>query len=219
MKKIFALLLACALLLPCLAGFTVLATGKVATKPFVAITWSDIDEDIQDFEYADEMYTIHIRTDTSVIPYFLKSGVGTDMDMIVADMKKEMDSRPEGMRYFHVHGLTKAFSYQAEDTIYLDNGADHIKVLFEDLMRRYYEIGGKLDGMVQDLEYIGLSSYYITQDLKKNTNLFQEIMENPRYLTDVRPMLEERGFLFYNEDSYTPELFSVSENSPLNSKV
>jgi len=81
-------------------GFTALATDgtAVGTKPFVALTWSDIEEDIQAYENANEMHTIHILEDKNGEPYSYRVGVGSDIDKILADMKKEMDSRPEDKR-------------------------------------------------------------------------------------------------------------------------
>ena len=216
MKKILAFALTCAMLLPLLAGMPipVAAEGAVGTKPFVALTWSDIEEDIQAYDNANEMHTIHILEDKNGEPYFYRVGVGSDLDKIVQDMKAEMDSRPENMRYFHVHGLAKAFGYKAEAKIYLDNGVDKIKVMFEDLMKRYYDIGGQLTGMVQDLEYVGMSSYYLTLDLQSDPLLFNKIVSHPNYATEVRPLLAERGFKFYpNPSEYAPEIFGVSDNS------
>ena len=53
------------MLLPLLAGMPipVAAEGAVGTKPFVALTWSDIEEDIQAYDNANEMHTIHILLD------------------------------------------------------------------------------------------------------------------------------------------------------------
>ena len=71
MKKFLALILSCAVLLPLLAGVTAFATDPVPavdTKPFVALTWSDIAEDIQAYDNANEMHTIHILLDKNGEP-------------------------------------------------------------------------------------------------------------------------------------------------------
>ena len=81
-------------------------------------------------------------------------------------------------------------------------------------MKKYYEIGGTLTGVILDLEYVGLSSYSLSQDMVTDPLLMQKIVEDPHYETEVRPLLEERGFEFWpNPNEYAPEIYSAHQKS------
>ena len=45
----------------------------------------------------------------------------------------------------------------------------------------------------------------------KNPLVYKQIVEDPRYATQIRPLLEERGFKFYEKvTDYTPEIYGIS---------
>ena len=114
-----------------------------------------------------------------------------------------------------------------EDALFFDYAIDQMKVIMDFFFKAYKDIGGQLDGLVIDLEYVGLSTYYLVdtdgddyQDnsLLENPDLLRDIVKNPKYYTQIRPMLEEWGFIFYDagdpvkQASYT-ELYSIHKNA------
>ena len=216
MKKQLALLLACILLLSNLAGCSVSAAeGKSAdftVEPFYGVGGTEV--------YASDLFSnvrnysrVNIGVKNGVV-YVSRPGCGTDLDKIVADLKADMDSRPKGMRYLQIFGTRNAFGANPQSVIYLDDGVDQLRDVIWNLMQKFHEIGGTLTGVALDLEYIGLSSYYLSQDMVTDPLLMQKIVEDPHYATEVRPLLEERGFEFWpNPNEYAPEIYSAHQKS------
>ena len=218
MKKYLALLLVCVMLLPLLAGCRVSADeeydpSKVGVEPFHIVTWSEIKESLATFDNVNELYTVNCSVSGETVK-ISRTGVGSDLDKVVADMKKEMDARPEGQRYLHVWAPAKAFRMAPEAVIYLDKGVDALKETFTTLINKCAAANVPIKGVIIDLEYVGLSTYYITQDIGKDSTLLGKIVKHPNYATEVRPLLEERGFNFYPDTSdYMSELWPVNSNS------
>ena len=226
MKKLFALLLALALLLPLGLVPVANAEGEFTVEPFYALSWSDFDE--KTYPYIDGLVwsTWSVAGSNTKITHNGASvtyGSYTDADVtkFAETLKATMDARPEGTRYWHMWAPGRILRMKPENVIYLDYGVDQMKELATAIIKKYKEIDGKLDGVVIDTEYLGISSYYIKSDTKNNTNnavknplVYKEIVEDPRYATEVRPLLVERGFKFYeNVTDYTPEIYGISGNA------
>jgi len=227
MKKIFAFLLMLAMLLP--MGLLPVANAEEFTEePFYALSWSDMDN--KAYPYLDGLVQSNFSTSgaNATISYsgvqvvYNKDGLDqAKVKQFAEKMKATMDARPDGMRYWHLWAPGKVLRLKPENIIYLDYGVDMMKVLVHDILKAYKEIGGKLDGLVVDTEYIGMSSYYIYTNTDKNPNnatkdamIYKKIVEDPRYATEVRPLLEERGFKFYhNITDYTPEIYSIAKGA------
>ena len=214
MKKFLSMLLVVVMLVP----MALVANAETVTKkPFYGMSWSAVDESQQD--YIRKGYTVNIMQDAKTkkfycqLPYMGTSV--TDMDQIGRIIAAEMDRLPEGTRHLNLNGFAHIFRQDVEDVIYLDNGAAQAKKLFTALIKVCKKYDAKVEGIILDFEYIGLSSYYLTsKDYVSDPLIFQKIVDNPRYATDVRPMLEERGFKFYpNPTEYTPEIWAANTKS------
>jgi len=170
MKKIFALLTVLALLLP--MGLAANADSAEA-KPFYGLGWSDFNRN--KFPHLDGLVTMNIGLGSGGITLSyggakITSGKIDDvqLDKMVAALKKEMDARPEGMRYIHFFGPAKALGASPKNVIYLDYGVDLLRELTSALFEKYKAADGKVEGAVMSTLYTGLSSYYIkTNDAKK----------------------------------------------------
>ena len=217
MKKIFALVLALALLLPMGLVPVANAEGEVKAQPFYVLSWSDMNN--LQYSYLDGLVQANFNNigDKATLSYSgSKVQAGNindaDVDKFCQSLKKTMDNRPEGLRYLHLFGPAKVFKLNPKNVVYLDHAADQMREILMAILKRYKEIDGKLDGLVIDVEYIGMSSFYIYAKNDKNPNnavanplVYKDIIDDPRYLTEVRPLLEERGFKFYkNITDYTP---------------
>ena len=225
MKKLLALFLALALLVPMGLLSVASADGEVTAEPFYALSWSDFDN--KTYPYIDGLvwstWSVVGNSDTAKITHNNASvtyGQYTDADVtqFAQTMKATMDARPEGMRYWHTWIPQRILKMKPENIIYLDYGVDQMKDILYAIIKKYKEIGGKLDGIVIDTEYVAMSSYYIYTNTDKNPNnatkdplIYKKIVEDPRYATEVRPLLEERGFKFYdNITDYTPEIYGIT---------
>ena len=227
MKKALVLLLVLAMLVPmCLIQPA--KAAEVTADPFYALGWSDFDDDT--YQYLDGLYQINWKTLGGSVG--LNSAIlgNADFDAKIEALakttKKEMDSRPAGARYIHTFGPASVYKSSIEDALFMDFSVDQMVQVMDAFLKKYKELGGLLDGIVVDVEYIGLSTYYLfdtgwsenNNDLIDNPNLLRDIVKNPKYKTEIRPLLEEWGFIFYDagdaakQASYT-ELFSVTKNA------
>ena len=226
MKKAFAILLAVAIMIPmCLIG-TVSAEGEVTAKPFYTLGWSDFDE--KNYPYLNGLHQINFsyvgdRVKLSGIQHSHENFEEQALSL-AKSIKKEMDSRPAGARYLHTWAPAKAYRLAPKNAIFMDHAVDQMVDIMDMLLKKYKEIGGQLDGIVVDVEYIGLSTHYLIDtngsdqpnNLIANPDLLRQIVADPRYATEIRPMLEEWGFVFYqaaNPDqqaAYT-ELYALSK--------
>ena len=226
MKKIFALVFALALLLPMGLIPVAKAEGEVTVQPFYVLSWSDMNN--QQYPYLDGLVQANFNNigDKATLSYGgskIFAGNITDeaVDKFCQALKKTMDERPAGMRYLHLFGPAKILKLSPKNIIYLDHGVDQMKDVTSAFLKRYKEIGGLLDGLVIDTEYIGLSNHYINNQNDRNNNnavnnplIYKQIVDDPRYLTEVRPLLEERGFKFWTAiTDYTPEIYSINKSN------
>ena len=223
MKKLLALALVLAMLIPMGLIPVANADGEVTVQPFYSLGWSDFDD--EKYPYLDGLLTTNFKNigDKAIIYYGggqMMYGSYTDADVtkVAEAIKKEMDTRPAGARYWHMFGPAKIMKLAPKNVMYLDFGVDQLKDLTTALLKKYKEIGGQLDGLVIDIEYVGLSSWYIyanstdkqPNNYQKNKNVYADIVNDPRYATQIRPLLEERGFPFWpNPSGQQSEIYSI----------
>ena len=216
MKKLFAILLVLTLLVP--MALTPVAKADVAAKPYYLLGWSDYDN--AKFPYLEGLASSGIKNiGDKVILYYgsasMMYGSYTDEDVtaFAQAMKKEMESRPVGMRYWHFYGPAIAMKLAPKYEVYLDHGVDQLKELCTAALKKMQEIGCPLEGIVVDTEYIGMGSWYLQDNANKDPLFYNKIVSDPRYATEIRPLLVERGFRFYEPVSeYTPEIYSINHN-------
>ena len=215
MKKLLAILLVLTMVLPMCVGVTATGASDVEIKPFNISTslkegFDNIWPKIHFWTRVSEDYVTEDSIKVSAM-----NGVGGKTPKEVAEnLKPVFDEYPEGMRYIRFTSFRAALFTLKEDTIYMDKGLKVIKEWFEEFIEHYHSIGGKIDGISVDIEYVEGGCYYITQDAKKDPYVFQKIVENPNYQTRIRPALEERGFKFWpNVTDETPEIYSIHEKS------
>ena len=217
MKKSLAILLILALMLPmCIvtnaAETTVTATGE--KKPFIISNSVDIGVQSEHFYpkvtfWCTESYVT--ETSTKVTVPVVGGKTTTE---IAANMKDYFADFPEGTRYIRDLSMRVTLETLVEDVIFMEKGVQVSKKFFTEFIKAYHDIGGELDGIAVDVEIHDGFAYYLTQAAKKDTTIYQRIMDNPNYATKIRPQLEERGFKFYDKiTDTTPEIYSVDERS------
>ena len=214
MKRFLAILLALTMVLP-MCIFANAADEKVTVKPFVMSNSEILDADydnyygkIQFWSRADDNYQSEDDIIVSV------PGHGSEIKKIADNLKITFDEYPEGARYLRYTALRPAMVYHQEDTIFFEKGIEITRKWFEEFITYYKSIGGKIDGVVADVEIFDVFSTYLTTAAKKDLYVYKKIVENPNYKTKIRPALEERGFKFYeNVTDETPEIYGVDQNS------
>jgi len=221
MKKLFALLLILAMLVP-LGLVPVANAEEVTVQPFYSLGWSDFNnlkypylEGLTTSSFSNIGGNAYISYGGAKVTYNKEGIADADVEKFAQAMKKTMDRLPQGLRYWHLFGPAKILKLKPVNVIYLDYGVDQMKALMEVILKKYKEIGGQLDGLVVDTEYTAMGNWYIySNNVKEDPMVYKKIVEDPRYATEVRPLLEERGFLFYdNVTDYTPEIYSISRDS------
>ncbi len=205
MKKIFAIFLTLVMLLPmCL----VVQADEAAKKPFYIANWGRVDEGYSNMFYMPQYWSN---------PNTVKKGTahvswGTSDIVALAEKTKEyFDAVPEGARFINFNLPHAAHHNLNEDACILEKTIPVTAGWLETFLAEYSRIGGKLDGLVVDVEYLNIYAYYIERDIAtKDPMIYKKIVENPAYATKIRPKLVERGFKFYSPVSdYTPEIYSI----------
>lgn len=211
MKKWIAIFLVITLLLP--MG-TVAQAQETEKKPFYLMQWTGYDIELSNVYTMLYFWTYPaVEGELMKVSYPYKKT--TDVKEVAQNVKDSFEGRPEGTRYINFDLPLIAFRYLAEDVVYMEKAVAAVQEWLYAFLEEYKAIGGELDGLVTDAEYENLYATYIHSRFSKNDPLiYDKIVKNPLYETQIRPLLEERGFKFYpNPNEYTPEIYGIHPNS------
>jgi len=207
MRKILAIILILAMVLP--MGLVAQAE-EPAKKPFYALTADEAYA--SDFDY---MYRRpHFWSSTNVKGDVLDvswNGAKT-IPALAQALKKEFDARPDGARYFNFAALANAMKKNHELYLYHEKIMGLTKDWLEEFLAVYKSIGGKLDGISLDIEFVGARAYELSKRVSEDPLYYEKVVQHPMYATTLRPLLEERGFKFW-PDSTKPEIYGIDKNS------
>ena len=217
MKKLFAILLVLAMLIP--MG-VVAQAEEPAKKPFSLTNWESVPEgEYENVVQAPYFYITREKVRESLEDGKFRAtlpavGGGTDIPRIAEGLKDLFDTYPEGARYINFSPLASTVKELA-DICFHEQVVDLVSPWMDEFMAEYKRIGGKLDGIIIDIEYLEISSYYIYTNIQKKDNLvYDKIVKNPAYAEKIRPQLVERGFKFYSPvTAETPEIFGIHPNA------
>ena len=210
MKRIVAATLIFMMLVPlCLS----VRAEEVEIKPFVGGTWGGVDR--EKFPNLAYMPSVYIYPASGINPYFLYDGIDTinyNMSKLALEVRNDMRVLPEGMRYMQFLHPVRIFSGHAESAIYLDKGVEILREMITEFLQMYKKRGGVLDGVIMDLEYQNIQTWWIFQRFYQQgqKSIYNDIVNHPLYQTEVRPMLVERGFKFWpNPSGDKSEIWSI----------
>lgn len=235
MKKFLATILALVILLSVTPSVGTVADAAVTSKPFYALTWDPVEG--QKFNNIDRAYVITVRN----IGGEIKLSPDGDNAKLAKTVKAELDKLPDGMKYIRLFKTSEALKI-ADLVIFADAGVKLLKKEFDAFIKAYKDLGGKLDGIILDTEYVDMGSWYLygspygghyakNAPAGSNRNFYHDVVAHPKYKSELRPMLEEAGFTFYKEISgdrseiwsmYPPQtikqVFSASKQAEHNAK-
>ena len=172
--------------------------AEVEAKPYYLSNWDECyTEDNPNIWQ--KAYFWATREGTEVTVSF--NGAYTIPDM-AQELKELFDTYPDGanMRFFNVTAIQRRFmSEQPDDVVFFDTSAKRMAAWMDEFLAEYKRIGGKLDAVHSDLEYIHGYYWYLYSEQFQggNQEVYYNITQNETYQTVLRPMLEERGFKFY----------------------
>ncbi len=214
MKKILAIFLILAMVIP--MGLVVQAE-EPAKKPFTLVNWGDLPEGEK---YTNVYYAPYYWTNGSKLAagnpsaYAPALGASTIPDLV--DATKELfDTYPDGARHINFTMVATAV-HQLADVCFQEKVAPVVSGWLEEFLSEYKKAGGKLDGLIIDVEYLKIYSYYIHSEVyTKDPLVYDKIVKDPAYAEKIRPELEARGFKFYSPATpNTPEIYGISRNAP-----
>jgi len=197
MKRAFSLILVSVMLLATVFMCKVDANAaEVEKKPFYFSNWGTLDQDEFPGIYS-KPYLWAVRNGDEVTVSY---GGETSIEGLAQAVKEAMDEIPDGsgMRILNVRALQVRFmNEQPEAKLFFDKGAQNMAAWMDEFLAEYKRIGGKLDEIHSDFEYVYGYAQYLTNSFNAGeTDVFTNIVNHPSYLTRLRPMLEERGFQF-----------------------
>lgn len=201
MKKIIAILLTFVILFSLIPAGTTAKAAELGDKPFYCVSMGSLAENppfvySQPFPYSG---SITAETEWPNVTWGEASGEYE----IAEKMAQRFSQRPKGTRYFQLGMVQLLFRNQAENVVFFDKAGAIVEEWFTEFIKEFHRLGGEIDGVITDLEYIGGNSYYIKQNYNgtngktKNINVYRDIVADPRYKTRIRPLLEEYGFKFF----------------------
>lgn len=218
MKKLLAILLVIAMLVP--LGITVGAQeAEVEKKPFYLANWTVGTKEYTNVYYmpffwsSGAKYRESIRNGELAVCWREVGNVDTIPELAVK-LKELFDTFPKGARYINFSTLVTTFS-ECNDICFFERIPPMVSKWLDEFFTEYKRIGGELDGMDVDIEYLDIYAHYIQDGYFKNDPLiYKKLEENPAYKEKIRPKLVERGFKFYEKvTDLTPELYALHSNS------
>ena len=105
--------------------------------------------------------------------------------------KTILDAMPEGQRCIDLNLVSRYITEDSENYLWWDTGAARVEKLLDDFFGELKKNGAQLDYVIDDCE-IGMSNWVFNH----NADRLPKIVADPRYETEIRPLLVEAGFTF-----------------------
>ena len=187
------------------------ATGKIEVRPFYLLN-GEVPNDLRTYMYEKPSFYTNAANfkDGNTVPTVSWSGAAS-IETLAAKLKAKFDTYPAGTRYFKLDAMSKALHSLVETNVFYDVAIKSVKDWVEAFLAEYYRIGGKLDGIQVDTEYKYGGSWYVhlaaheKNDKSKynDPEILEKIVADPRYKSEIRPLLEDLGFPFLESSTKT----------------
>ena len=217
MKRLFAIALTLVMLFALLPANMLVSAETVTKKPFYNVNGKELWEPMEYVYSKPLFFTSSFQPgETPKVSCYGTS----DLKTLAQKTKEDFDKRPEGTRFINLNLMSRAVHCLVEHNVYYDKAIEVTRTWVDAFCAEYKRIGGKLDGITLDVEYFFGGSWYIhlaaygknEGERYDDPDIFRSIVEDPRYKTELRPMLEEYGFEFYPVSKQTDkksEIYSL----------
>lgn len=168
----------------------------IAEGTFFALTWDPV--------YSKRGNFVH--------PFILrKSDLDKGIDNAAQKAKYYTTGLPVGRRSILIapwkNELNDIMGTDTENYIWWDNGTTELANLLDAFLQAYQNLGGQLDYIIGDYEK-SMSIWALNTGEEPIATKFDSIVNDPRYQTEIRPGLENLGFVFPTDPTIN-ELFYV----------
>ena len=207
MKRFLAFLLVLTMVIP--MGMVAQAEEAADIKPFFLLQRQGFKSDLSNVYPMAFLWTNSAKLDDPLTCV----AVGDDYDtaVIAKKLKAQFDQQPAGTRYLNFGLVQTSFHKRAENAIFVEEAVEICDTWLRAFLEEFHAIGGVLDGVMTDLQFEDQYAVYLESRHAVNDPLiYDKIVKNPLYATEIRPKLVERGFQFYSPVTPgTPEIFSI----------
>ena len=212
MKKLLAILLVLTMLLP----MGMIAQAEEAdVKPFYMAQWGKVQDGLTNVYEMPFFWVNKGKLDNVLTAVWFGDADSYSIPVIAAALKEKFDAYPDGARFINYCLAADALHAKAKDVVFVEDGIALSHEWLRAFLAEYKRIGGKLDGLVVDIEFEDLYATYIhSRYAGKDPLIYNKIVNNPMYAEKIRPELEARGFKFYDKVTpETPEIFGIHPKS------
>ena len=213
MKKFLAILLILAMVIP--MGLVVQA-AEPAKKDFTLVNWGTLPEGEKytNVYNAPYYWSNSARIKEGIVNAYAPALEASSIPDLAKKTKELFDTYPDGARHINFTMVHTAIHALA-DVCFVEDAAPLVSKWLDEFLKEYKGLGGKLDGLIIDVEYLDIYSYYIDSNYyDKDPLVYDKIVKNPAYAEKIRPELEARGFKFYSPvTENTPEIYGISPNA------
>ena len=112
-----------------------------------------------------------------------------------------LSTMPEGKRCIDLTGISKGINDESENWLWWDKSVDKLSEYMDVFFKELKAKGIELDYLIDDMES-GMSNWTFNHNAWK----LPEVIGDPRYETEIRPLLVENGFEFFEPTDDKTEL-------------
>ena len=212
MKKLLVILLVVAMLIP--MGLVANAEGTGEKKGFYLVNWSTVDGDYSNVYKMPYFWSNASQIKAGDANVTCADLGGSSIPVIAANVKAYFDKVPEGARFINFCMPHDAV-HQLAEYCFAEKAAPLVSAWLEEFLKEYKSLGGRLDGLTVDIEYLYVYNNYIDDKFySKDPLVYDKIVNHPAYKEKIRPQLVERGFKFYSPATKeTPEIYGIRPNA------
>lgn len=127
------------------------------------------------------------------------TGKGTKK--LALEIKEYLDNMPEGRRCIDITYISHKMTEDKDDYIFWDKGVANVNAVMDSLFSELKAADASIDYVIDDFEEE--MSNWVVGNLERSS----AIEKNPRYKKEIRPLLEEAGYAF--SDDERTELYNI----------
>lgn len=178
-----------------LSRFTAVLLTMVMTLSVATITAGAADMESKEGEFFAYLFSPKDENLENIKPSYKIPYELFNVEGVKVAAKKtalELEAMPEGKRCLDLNYITRKITQESENYLWWDKGTEKIAKMMDEFFKELKANGGQLDYVIDDFEY-GMSMWAIPE----KAQTLPQIIADPRYEKEIRPLLVEAGFEFY----------------------